>query len=505
MIFLATILGTLVQFFKTKYYTIRHKKTILTLIIIGIVLVSFVSSYFYATHKQEVEYQKWLNESEKYNIVEMENEDMDSDGDGLTDLEEVTYGTNPHNADTDGDSYSDGEEVANGYDPLGSGKTKENIEKGDANDQLAIGAQANENIDTSDNTFVSNVEITDASTSFINEYYSNMANSKLTEAYEMSKKSVSYSTFESWYLETTKITIDKLIRIDETKSSIELTLFEGEKFTRYGVLMALELRNEIPQRVASSNVKILAEGTIQNQIVSIDEQKLSDEYAFFDEHKNKNLLFGNQELQDLISSSAQDYIILDAREDIEYENGYFPASEHIRFADLKAGQWIEIPDDKFVYVLCWSGIRGKEVAEFLRTKKIVASYLEEGANGWVEFGGHWIGSIKFGAQYNESRYQIVFDTDDVRQKVRDGAFLVDTREPYKFKQTHITGSVNIPIMYTPTVNIENVFAQVPANSQIITVCDGYVNCFDAKITGVELERRGHQFLGRYNKPWEYEN
>jgi len=81
--------------------------------------------------------------------------------------------------------------------------------------------------------------------------------------------------------------------------------------------------------------------------------------------------------------------------------------------------------------------------------------------------------------------------------------LVDTREPYKFKQSHIAGSINIPIMYTAMINVENVFKQVPENSKVITVCDGYVNCFDAKITGVELERRGHQFLGRYNKPWEY--
>jgi hypothetical protein len=47
------------------------------------------------------------------------------------------------------------------------------------------------------------------------------------------------------------------------------------------------------------------------------------------------------------------------------------------------------------------------------------------------------------------------------------------------------------------------FAQVAPGSRVITVCDGYVNCFDAKITGVELEQRGHTFLGRYNKPWEY--
>jgi len=50
----------------------------------------------------------------------------DTDGDGLTDYEEVMiYGTDPLNPDTDGDGYSDGEEVANGYNPLGEGLLKD--------------------------------------------------------------------------------------------------------------------------------------------------------------------------------------------------------------------------------------------------------------------------------------------------------------------------------------------------------------------------------------------
>ncbi|PJE76708.1 hypothetical protein COV05_02995 [Candidatus Uhrbacteria bacterium CG10_big_fil_rev_8_21_14_0_10_48_16] len=48
-------------------------------------------------------------------------QDEDSDGDGLTDLEESEYGTDPLNPDTDGDGYSDGDEVASGYDPNGPG------------------------------------------------------------------------------------------------------------------------------------------------------------------------------------------------------------------------------------------------------------------------------------------------------------------------------------------------------------------------------------------------
>ncbi len=42
---------------------------------------------------------------------------IDSDGDGLTDAQEVLLGTDPHNKDTDGDGFPDGFEVLNGYSP----------------------------------------------------------------------------------------------------------------------------------------------------------------------------------------------------------------------------------------------------------------------------------------------------------------------------------------------------------------------------------------------------
>lgn len=43
---------------------------------------------------------------------------IDSDCDGLTNVEEKLYETNPENSDSDNDSYSDGVEVKSGYDPL---------------------------------------------------------------------------------------------------------------------------------------------------------------------------------------------------------------------------------------------------------------------------------------------------------------------------------------------------------------------------------------------------
>ena len=50
-----------------------------------------------------------------------EEKERDTDDDGLTDLEEATYGTDPTKPDTDGDGYTDKGEIDAGYNPLGDG------------------------------------------------------------------------------------------------------------------------------------------------------------------------------------------------------------------------------------------------------------------------------------------------------------------------------------------------------------------------------------------------
>ncbi len=230
-----------------------------------------------------------------------------------------------------------------------------------------------------------------------------------------------------------------------------------------------------------------------------------DRNTFFEAHKNAPLAISNTDFQSLQNNTSGDFLVLDAREDIEFENGHFPSSTHIRFADIKNKGWEQLPKEKFIYVFCWSGIRGKEVAEFLRSKKILAHYLENGANGWYESSGSWIGSIKFSEKYSSSQFQKVFTTSEVKNYIKKGAILVDSREPKKYKQSHIPGTLNISMLSTSREDLEKLFAQIPEHSTVITICDDYVNCFDAKVTGVELEKRKHVFLGRYNKPWEYGN
>ena len=64
-----------------------------------------------------------LISSFSYSLVAQENSTdksifLDSDQDGLSDKDELTYGTDPKNPDSDGDGYSDGAEIKSGYNPL---------------------------------------------------------------------------------------------------------------------------------------------------------------------------------------------------------------------------------------------------------------------------------------------------------------------------------------------------------------------------------------------------
>lgn len=223
--------------------------------------------------------------------------------------------------------------------------------------------------------------------------------------------------------------------------------------------------------------------------------------AFFEDNKDLPLAISNEEFEALRVSSVP--FVLDAREDEEYEIGHYPDVHHIRFADLIAGQWTELPTDEVVYVFCWSGMRGQELAEFLREKGIVARYFEEGASGWVEWGGDWEGEIGFTSKYGEERYVGTLSTAETHEYVNDGAVLVDARRQDVYAESHIDGSINITIFFTPSEELDRLFAQIPPNSEVITICDDYISCFNAKIAGVKLEKLGHTFLGRYNEPWAY--
>lgn len=421
---LSAVLVSIRQFAKTYFFNIKHKKllwTILALIVIG---VSFWGATWYEGKQQTAAYLQWVAESQQ-NVPDPELNDSEID----------------------------------------------KLKADDPNEVELVAAEV--------------IEHYDAKKQFIYQYYQNIGSANLSDAYDVSKKSVSFAVFESWYKDVESVEVDNFQKIDDDKFSFRVKIMEGGVATQYAILMDLEKDAAGNLKVKDSQSKVLV---VPDSREGVEEGDLP-------------LAVTNADFQKAINAGA--VYVLDAREDEEYEIGYFPGSHHIRFADLLAGEWISLPDDEVVYVFCWSGIRGKEVAEFLREKGIKSRYVKNGADDWVSSGGTWSGGIKFSEVHPEARYQKTFTTAQIKSQMANGTVIVDSRNQGKFNSSHLPGAYNIPIIYTPTSQMAGVLAQVPAGSDVITVCDDFVSCFDAKLSGLKLEKLGHTFLGRYNRPWEY--
>ncbi len=467
MIFLSAASVTVTQFLKAYLKKFKHKKALWIGLAVAIVAISSLSAYFYQQYAQKQAYQEWISESEAAQPV--------------------------------GDNFE------NPLDQLKIADTATSTTPASAAPAIAAPSEP-------ESRYIQ----------FIRQYYSNLTNGKIDEAYAVSKKSVPLETFRSWYTNTSAISIDSLQSIDQYKYSLRLTLTENNETQSYATLLTLAEDASGQIRIAESQVRTLgapvpvtttsaattattipATATVPAATPAAQPSlPTSDDNSFFNQNRTLPVAINNTDFQKAAGTNPLLYV-LDAREDEEYDIGQYPGSHHIRFADLAAGEWIQVPTDRVVYVFCWSGMRGKEVADFLRTKNIVARYIENGADDWVNFGGQWNGSVKFSSRYGEARYQKVFTLSEMKKQIETGTVIVDSRPANKYAKHHLPDSINIPMIYTSTSKIPAALAQVPAGKTVITVCDDFISCFDAKVTGIKLEKEGHIFLGRYNKPWEF--
>ncbi|MFC1616478.1 rhodanese-like domain-containing protein [Patescibacteria group bacterium] len=320
---------------------------------------------------------------------------------------------------------------------------------------------------------------------FIATYYQNIAEGNYEDAYEVSKKTVDFETFRGWYQDVQEMAVEEIEKLGELEYKVLVKLMESEETSTYEVVMTLDNVDD-GIKIASSNSNL------------VKTENSNQENPEPDPGRNVSMSVSNGEFANLVNSGNA--YVLDAREDEEFEYGRFPGSNHIRFVDLFVGEWQSLPKDKTIYVLCWSGMRGGEVAEFLKGKGLDARYLEDGASGWVEYGGVWDGEIDFSDLYTGNQYTKLLSVAEMRAEMDAGAVIVDSREPSKYAEWHIPGSINIPVIHTPSSEMEAKLVQVASGSRVITVCDAHINCFDAKLGGLKVERRGNVFLGRFDNP-----
>lgn len=80
-----------------------------------------------------------------------------------------------------------------------------------------------------------------------------------------------------------------------------------------------------------------------------------------------------------------DRVLLDVREDEEWNAGHAPGAVHVPMTEL-AARLDEVPDATPLYVICRSGGRSARVTEYLNANGWDAVNVVDGMSGWAQSG-----------------------------------------------------------------------------------------------------------------------
>ncbi len=90
-------------------------------------------------------------------------------------------------------------------------------------------------------------------------------------------------------------------------------------------------------------------------------------------------------IDQLQQSLAEGAILIDVREDSEYQSGHVPGAKHIPLGSL--GERLnEIPKDQEIWVICQSGGRSMKAANALEDLGYSAVSVAGGTGAWIQAG-----------------------------------------------------------------------------------------------------------------------
>lgn len=197
--------------------------------------------------------------------------------------------------------------------------------------------------------------------------------------------------------------------------------------------------------------------------------------------------------------------VLDIREPEEREIGYIPAtSTNIRYGDLLYDLQDILSPDKDILVICWTSKRGEEITTLLRKNGFPRAFaikgglqgepiqgIKNGDPGWIDSHLPWKGDDRWSDRFTNFTY---INLAEAKKRFDQHATIVDTRDKEDFDALHLPGSINIPIKYMTTTEINSSIAQLDRTTHTLLVtCAEYVDCFYGRILGVRLSRLGWTF------------
>lgn len=246
----------------------------------------------------------------------------------------------------------------------------------------------------------------------------------------------------------------------------------------------------------------------QQENKSIQQRKDSGSTTqdYYEQFKDINPIISTSQAKELFPTLDLKYnTILDVRESSEYDIGNIPWSIHIRSADLIAWKRKDLDPHKITYVICAQSLRGKRISNFLKSKWIIARYLEHGhqhyyKHWWLREWNNWYYDYRTWGNYlsflNENSL-----TQYQQDESKDILYLYasDPEENSEWLLDHSISqqAILFPYMYMTTEAINEQFRTLKSQSskkKVITIYHGRLELFDAVNLWIEAEKRGYEFL-----------
>lgn len=221
-------------------------------------------------------------------------------------------------------------------------------------------------------------------------------------------------------------------------------------------------------------------------------QRNNDPHAI-DEKEAYKLLVEQQK------SGQNKYIFVDARSKSETELGTAQGFLKMKWPDLRENYSLE---GKKVILTCWTGMRGSEICDILRSLGIDCQYLKGGLKGWMAAGlpvslEKNVTPEEFGTAEPFNNSSKIFTAREAVKAVQAGAIIVDMRKPPEFLKKSIAKSINVNYSQLTTPALEYAIYSIPVK-KVVVACYGTFSCSEASALGWEMHRMGYQYLGAYS-------
>ncbi len=199
-------------------------------------------------------------------------------------------------------------------------------------------------------------------------------------------------------------------------------------------------------------------------------------------------------------------ILLDIREDAEFATGTMPGARHIRFPDI-ATSGLNLKGKK-VLLMCHNGNRSSETCARLAAMGIDCRFIAGGLEKWIVEGRKFTDStvrvlsdLRAIPEY-ENKATLI-STKQFETLIADADVqIIDTRYPKDFAINHLPNAINIPLRAMPTVDLNHALSNLE-NKPTLVACYDRRSCFMGQVLGLEMTKRGIDYLGRYTTPWDY--